>query len=235
MSENQQSQRGTISLTQLMMSDEFQVRRKLDQATIARYENVLRSGATLPPVKVAKVDGIFILVDGFHRVAARERLEEATVEAEVIETTRTEAYWLAASANLQHGLPLKPAEIHEVFKAYIKARKHLKGRGQPKTYREIGAEIGKPHTTIRNWMKKDYPEIFKRYSGDENFAGDGGLPEMEAAASPAVEAGMAKIAEFREIYRATVSAEARRELAEAFTETARELLGDGWQEYQGDF
>jgi len=235
MSENRPPQHGTITLTQLTVSPEFQIRRKMDPAFVARYENVIKSGGELPPVKVAKVGEIFILVDGFHRVAARERLGEKAIKAEVIETTRTEARWLAASANLQHGLPLKAAEFREVFRAYIKARRHIQGRGRLKTYREIGEEIGKPHTTIRNWMRKDYPEIFKRYAGDENFSGEGGLHEMEAAQNPAVETGVAKIAEFCEIYRQVSCAEARRELAEAFAETARELIGDGWQEYQGDF
>lgn len=227
--------RGFISLTQLTLSGDFQVRRKLDQPTISRYENALKSGASLPAVTVAKVDGVFILVDGYHRVAARERLGETVIEAEVIETTREGALGMAAMANLSHGLPLKNSEIREVFRMFIRARKHILGRGKLKSYREIGQELGKPKSTIHNWMRKDFPRIAQRYGGNEEFIGDGGLQEMDTRSSPALKMGLQKIDEFREAYRSITCPEAKRELAKAFTETARDLLGEGWREVSEDF
>jgi IS30 family transposase len=35
------------------------------------------------------------------------------------------------------------------------------------SYRDIAKKFGKHHTTIRNWMKKHYPRLFKRYQQDE--------------------------------------------------------------------
>ncbi|MYL24080.1 hypothetical protein GLV89_09850 [Halomonas alkaliantarctica] len=235
MSTEPKAKRGTLRLTQLTLSDEFQVRRRLDPPTISRYENALKSGASLPPVTVAKVDGVFILVDGYHRVAARERLGEMVLEAKVIETTREGALGMAATANLSHGLPLKNSEIREVFRMYIRARKHIVGRGKLKSYREIGQEIGKPKSTIHNWMRKDFPRIAQRYGGNEEFSGDGGLQEMDTWSSPALKTGLEKIREFREAYRSITCPEAKQELAKAFTETARDLLGDGWKEVTEDF
>lgn len=220
------TQLAIVSLTHLVRSSEYQVRKKLDPVAVTRYETTLKAGGTLPPVTVADVEGVLILVDGFHRVEARERLGEGRVEAEIIKTSKRDAKGMAAMANLQHGLPLKNSEIRRAFGLYIEARRHVKTRKQLKSYREIGQELGKPHTTIRQWMQKDFPRIFKQYSGDEDFRGEGGLVDIEAIANPATEEGLRRVDEFREIYQSTTCGEARRELEDAYLRLARELLGE---------
>ncbi|WP_162917478.1 hypothetical protein [Dongia deserti] len=67
---------------------------------------------------------------------------------------------MAAKANLAHGLPLKPREAKQAFRRYIKANLNLDARGHRKSYREMAAEIGKPHTTIRNWTKAMFPKLY---------------------------------------------------------------------------
>jgi hypothetical protein len=48
-----------------------------------------------------------------------------------------------------------------------------------KSYRKIAAEIGglKSYSTIRHWMKADFPKIARQYSGEETRKGKGGLPD----------------------------------------------------------
>lgn len=218
-----------VSLTQLVRSPEYQVRKRLDLPTVSRYETAMKAGHEFPAVKVAKVGETLILVDGFHRAAARERLGEEWITAEVVETTEDEAKWMAASANLRHGLPLTNSEIRETFRVYVRTKQYLTSNGRKtKPYREIAQEVGKQHTTVRNWMREDFPHIFRRYAGAEDFVGEGGLPE-EDRPPEAVAKGLQAISEFREVYQGTASVEERQQLAAALTELARGLLDKGWE------
>lgn len=162
-----------VVISQLVRDKAYQVRNRLDKATIKRYAEVYRSGKPMDPIKVSLVKGMLILVDGWHRVAALELIGRETVEAIITENTEAEALWIAAQANLEHGLALKTAELRSVFKAYIRARQHLKGKNSYKSYREIGLDIGRRHTTIRNWMIKDFPKIARKMGGTDEFKGKG--------------------------------------------------------------
>jgi hypothetical protein len=147
--------------------------RPLDRGTVRRYASVLRAELPLPPVKVAAFNGALILVDGWHRVAALESLGKSDVEAVVEEvTSQRQAEWLAAKANTEHGLPLKAKQYRQVFRAFVRAKKHRREDGTFKSYRQIAADIGgaRGHTTIRNWMKKDFPSVARAMGGhDEPF------------------------------------------------------------------
>jgi hypothetical protein len=167
-----------VSIKDILKDSRFQVRLKLDEGTVGRYLAVYKSGITMPPIKLAKVNGTLLLVDGWHRLAAFELLNEShTIDAEIIETTETEAFWLAAEANLQHGLPLKTSEIRQAFRAYIKAKKHRNEYGFPKSYRQIAQELGglRHYGTIRNWMINDFPRIAAQYGPEDAPSGKGGL------------------------------------------------------------
>lgn len=165
-----------LPIDQIARDNKFQVRNKLNEATVKRYENNYRSGREMPPVRVALVNDVPILVDGWHRLKALENLGKADVEAQVQNATRREALWMAASANLDHGLPLKASELRAVFRAYIKADRHVLPKGALKSYREIASDLGKPHGTIYNWMKKDFPRVAAKLGGYEG--GIGGLPDQ---------------------------------------------------------
>lgn len=158
----------------------LQVRARLSEAQIKRYAEVMRNGNPMPPIKLAQVGDMLLLIDGWHRLAAMELLEWPEAEAEIVEATKKEAMWLAASANLQHGVPLKASEIRQVFKAYVKAGQHRKSDGELKSYREIAKELSKPHTTIRNWMIRFFPSVASKMGDcDDDFVGDGGLRQKE--------------------------------------------------------
>jgi hypothetical protein len=168
----------TIKLSSLVINDAFQIRLKLDSATIERYVQSYKAEVPMPPIKVALVDGAAVLVDGWHRVAAMRRAGIGATEAVVTQATNTEARWMAAEANLTHGLPLKAREVRHVFRAYVRARKHYDERGRLKSYRTIAKEIGRTNPTIRAWMMKDFPKIAARYSEDHT-----GNPEAAEASA----------------------------------------------------
>lgn len=170
-----------VNIGDLLRDPDFQVRAELDAGTVARYTAVLASEVELPPIRVAVVDGVPVVVDGWHRLAAAEKAGRYQVDAMVIpDVKREDALWMAAAANLTHGLPLKSKEVREVFRTYMRTKRYLKPCGKLKSYREIATELGglKRHTTIRIWMQQDFPRVAARYSGEDSGTGEkGGLGE----------------------------------------------------------
>lgn len=165
-----------LKIEALVRGPRYQIRKKLDNRQVASLVNAYRQGAVVPPVLVAQVGDALILVDGYHRVEALLTLEEEHVRAVIVQAEEKEARWLSARANLTHGVRLKHREVFSAFQAYIKARKFIDENGELKSYRTIAVEMGgvRGHTTIREWMKKYHPAIFRHMGGAEEWKGKGG-------------------------------------------------------------
>jgi predicted RNA methylase len=85
-----------------------QARAAMCQATIEAYQELLDA---LPPVTVFRdPDGVFWLVDGFHRVEAARRAGRDMLVGHVYEGTLREAVLHAVGANAEHGLPRTRAD-----------------------------------------------------------------------------------------------------------------------------
>lgn len=215
-----------VHTSRIVVDERFQVRARTDDATVERYANAMKAGSTFPPIKLAQIGSSLVLIDGFHRLRAGIADAEGFVEAVVVAATQREARWLAAEANAQHGLPLKPNEIREAFRAYVRARKHT-----GKSYREMSKDfLGgvKPHNTIIRWMHKDFPEIARKIGGDEGRA-TGGLQEHEAEWTP-MAAAIEGLSSVRAAFAGITDAQDRGavlvEMTAMLTELLREL--EGW-------
>lgn len=163
----------TLLIRELVRDPAYQVRQGLDGATIARYANVLAEGGTMPPIGVAAVNGALVVIDGWHRLAAHERRGIGQIEAEITRATASEARWMAAAANLRHGLPLRKAELRTAFRAMVHARRHIPAPGKLHSYRDLAALLGGlvRHTTISNWMAADFPKIARQMAGEDPIKG----------------------------------------------------------------
>jgi hypothetical protein len=171
-----------LEIAKIVRDDRYQNRKQTDSRLVERYAAKMKDGETFPPLTVAKVAGVLYLIEGFHRLAAIEKLPDGSAEfspptanAIVIECTEAEAAGLAAESNLRHGQPLKPRDANKVFELYMKAGKYKNARGGYKSYRTIANEIGgmKSHVTVRKWMKKDHREIARAMGGNDPVAGGG--------------------------------------------------------------
>ena len=169
---SQSPRREQLLIDQLVLDRAFQVRNDLNKAAISRYKEAYRLDQVLDPVRVADVDGMLILIDGWHRVTALRQLDKLYVDAEIEPMSRDQALWAASIANANHGVPLSKAEHLNVFKNYIATGRHIKGkRGitgiRYKPYRDMANElpINRSHGTIRNWMIEHYPEIAEAMGG----------------------------------------------------------------------
>lgn len=178
-----------VCVEDVVLDSSLQVRKQTSQSTVKRYAESMGEGCTFPPVTLASVDGVLLLLDGWHRIAAKQSLGENSTEAVVTQMTYDEARWAAAKANLEHGLPLAASEVVNVFHVFIEAREYRRGYTWL-SYREIGTLLGKSHTTIRYWMEKYYPRLFKKYQAratnkDQAKAWDGTPGRKAEAVTPA--------------------------------------------------
>ena len=167
-----------VPIADIVLDKSLQVRKKTYPSTVRKYADAMEAGKEFPAIRVACIDGILVLVDGWHRIGAKASLGKGTVAAIVSHMTYEEAKWAAAQANLDCGLPLNAGEVREAFHAFMEAKMYRKGHTWL-SYRDIAAQLGKPHTTIRNWIKKYHPRIFKRYQLLDPTKGYSGNPDAD--------------------------------------------------------
>lgn len=172
-----------VQLDEVTRHGPYQVRRKLDLEAVKRYRDRTEGGSVPPPIKVARIDGVLYLIDGWHRVEARALQTDmwGSVLALVASMSPGQARWEAAKANMGHGVPLKTRDYRSVFQAFIKAKQHHKAKGQLMSYREMAEAIGLgiAHTTLRNWTMKDFPKLFTALGGAEGGNHDADLQPPE--------------------------------------------------------
>ena len=137
----------TLQINEVSIIDDFNVRADgLSQATIAQYAEIYKF---LPPISVFKVDGIYYLVDGWHRIGAAKKLELETIQVCVVgEGSLTEAQDFADAANLQHGIMLTADQRKQIAVRFAK-------RHEDWTQRQIAVAMGCNHTTVGRWLSED--------------------------------------------------------------------------------
>lgn len=171
-----------VPLADIVKRPGWQVRKGISAGTVGRYAAIFKAGGDMDPVALAQVGGVLILLDGAHRMEAQRALGRDTVEATVVQMTEAQAEWAAARANLEHGQPLKKAELREVFRHYIATKQHVVGRGRVKSLRDIARDIqGLTHGTVRNWMRADFPDLYRKSYAGSGAEGHthGGLVEVK--------------------------------------------------------
>lgn len=186
----------TIPIESILTLPEMQPRDKgLNPATVRQYKQAMEAGAVFPPILLARVNGAVLLADGWHRLAAMQQRGQWQVEAVVRDThTLAEARLWGYEANRKHGLPLTKAELREMFRVYLKAERHKgKRRGQFKSYREMGVELGIPKSTLAVWTQQDAPALARALAEAHSFGGSrrGGAREARPERRLAEEANRA--------------------------------------------
>ncbi|WP_337996262.1 ParB N-terminal domain-containing protein [Oleispirillum naphthae] len=174
----------------LVLDPKLQFRAVMNDWQVDKLAAAYDSGKKIPPIKVALVNGVPMVVDGWHRVRALKQLGWKVVSALVTVSTAEEAQFAAALANTQHGLPLKPREHKKAQRTalalYLRMKRHLPAKGKVKPFRDIGLELGGiDHTTIRRWIMVDHPRIAQNHWGIQPIApGGGGYQEIIPKITP---------------------------------------------------
>lgn len=99
-----------LAIQDIEVDPTIQIRHGNHEQTIQRYEESFNK---LPPVDVFKTSGGLLLADGFHRIAAAERLGHTQIEATVRKGTREDAAEHAVISNTKNADPLTPEERND--------------------------------------------------------------------------------------------------------------------------
>jgi hypothetical protein len=218
-----------VMLADVIKDPTLQVRAKVDSRTVSKYADEMKFEQVFPMIKLGRIDGQLLLIDGWHRMAAMQ-LNGATEEWALVATmTRRQAQWEAAKPNLTHGLPLKASEKRPVFKAYVRSLQHrkklpgMRSASRCKSYREMGAELGVGHTTLRGWMMADFPTIARELGGADGPNKGAGTPSLENAQAAYERQVKSALVDAANVGKLIKSPETRFELVEALEAVIAEL------------
>jgi ParB-like nuclease domain len=93
-----------VATAEIRADQLVQPRARLDPSVIAEYCERMLDGVEFPPVAVVRVDGEYLLVDGFLRFAAAKLANQKTLRCEVRRGDLRTALLLSVEANARHGL-----------------------------------------------------------------------------------------------------------------------------------
>ena len=94
-----------INIQSIIIDKGTQSREAINDEVVADYAFAMQQGAQFPPL-IVFYDGVNnYLADGFHRLLAAQRLDKASIQADVRAGTLRDAIWYSVTkANKDHGL-----------------------------------------------------------------------------------------------------------------------------------
>jgi hypothetical protein len=138
-----------LPITSIRRDGQTQHRSAKDPGLVAEYAALMECGVEFPPVTVWWDGQVFWLTDGFHRVAAAERLDFREISADIHRGDVMEARWDSYGANSAHGLRRTAEETKRVVGL---ALEHPKARALSNV--ELARHLHIPESTLRRWRKQ---------------------------------------------------------------------------------
>ena len=110
------SEEKVMKVDDIVVEDSIYPRKSPDWITSYKYSQAMRAKVNFPPIVVARIDGKFLLVDGFHRLQANKLNKIEHVSVTVLEgLTREQAFLESVRLNVAHGQPLNVADRTRVI------------------------------------------------------------------------------------------------------------------------
>lgn len=168
-----------LFLADLVELATVQPRATIHQPTVNQYAELYQERALMPPIRVVVVnesdDGEekfdqFVVVDGFHRVAAARQAKLETITAVVTDGTMEQAKWEALSANATHGRRPSIEDMDRMIELALESE-----LGKNMTNELLGAHLGCSARTIirakhRLGAVRAYTKSFEGFSDDATIA-----------------------------------------------------------------
>ncbi|HZG46895.1 MAG TPA: ParB N-terminal domain-containing protein [Allosphingosinicella sp.] len=129
----------------------------LKRRLVREYADKMLRGEEFPPVEVAKIGRSYMLLDGFHRVAAAQLAGITTsLLARVATMTEVEAELYAFGVNTSHGERLRNADKRHRFAEYVGRGHHLREDGTVKSAYAMAEDLRHVPVarTIYNYLAK---------------------------------------------------------------------------------
>lgn len=134
-----------LTIREIKVDPTVQIRRGNREDTVRRYMEAFEE---LPPVTVFKSPEGLLLADGFHRMAAAQRLGLREIEAEVRKGTREDALEYAVIANTKNADPLNEEERNDGIR-------RLKQLHPDWSNREIARRMSISPSTVGDVLRAD--------------------------------------------------------------------------------
>lgn len=133
-----------VKIEKIIVDMGFNLRGELDKQLISEYQETLD---VMPPVTIYDTERGYILVDGFHRLAAAKQKELDEINADIKQGSVQDALAFACIANLKHGKQLTSQERQNAIRQYIKLN-------VGKSNRLIAEDVGCDEKTIRIYRSR---------------------------------------------------------------------------------
>jgi hypothetical protein len=165
-----------LKLSDITVDHAMQIRAGMDEPTVSRYEELIAEGRDLGELTVWEVDGAHILLDGFHRLTALQRVGAVDAACAPFCGTKAEALICACLKNSQHGLHLSSADRRAAIKALVEAQSDLSSSAiaeavgcSDHTVKAVRDTLGAGSQSARVKGKdgKNYPAKMKRETRGE--------------------------------------------------------------------
>lgn len=111
-----------LKVKDITLDRDMQPRVSITQEAVDEYRERMEDGETFPPISVVKDGSTLYCVDGWHRVMAAKALKAKTIASVVTPGTRMDAIWVAAQANLRHGVRRTNADKRRAVALALLAR-----------------------------------------------------------------------------------------------------------------
>lgn len=100
--------------------EELYQRHHVDYRKAIEYAQAMKMGVKFPPIHVGVFDGKQWVVDGIHRIKAKQRIKQQMIEATIKDySSLAEMFLDAAKLNATHGLPYKFSEKAVILRRMI--------------------------------------------------------------------------------------------------------------------
>lgn len=132
-----------------------QSRAAINEATVAEYAEAMGDPATVFPPVVVYYDGReYWLADGFHRLAAWERIGREEVPADVRQGDRRRAILHSCAANAEHGLRRTNADKRRAVMTLLEDAEWSQWSA-----RQIARQCGVSHDFVARIKREQEPEV----------------------------------------------------------------------------
>lgn len=154
-----------VKLSELVLDTDLQSRAEMNMDTVDTYAHDMEEGmADFPPIEVWVVGGKKLLVAGWHRVKAAQKLGIVQLYANMHTGTKQQAILASVKQNHTHGLPRSNKDKRRSIQMLFSSHPDMKDR-------EVARNAGVSHTLVANLRK-------------ELSGGVAILPETPAATPP---------------------------------------------------
>jgi len=147
-----------------------QMRIAMNEEIVKEYAEAMQAGGEFPPLRAFfdEPNDLMILVDGFHRLAAHNKVRpNDQILVELILGTAEDAQWESIGANKSHGLRRTNEDKRNAVTMAL-----LHPKGAEKSDRSIAEHVGVSHPTVIN-VRRELETTGKIYQSNSRTGQDG--------------------------------------------------------------